>query len=182
MILFTFAAFSGKSFTSNEVCVKVWSKVCEWGPSTPRIANADWMLRSVIAESAGMFREISDCAMVVRSASCSKMINLWQAKKEYKVTSWDGFEKVKNWLEIRQSSGKTLACAEGYISSMVLVNQSLNFRIRYYGNENGSEAEMRPAIITRYASVSYWPIFSSSLITVSEVFTKIISPQFFSRF
>ena len=182
MILFTFAAFSGKSFTSNEVCVKVWSKVCEQGPSSPKIANADWMLRSVIAESAGMFREISDCAMVVRSASCSKMINLWQAKKEYKVTSWDGFEKVKNWLEIRQSSGKTLACAEGYIPSMVLVNQSLNFRIRYYRNENGTEAEMRPAIITRYASVSYWLIFSSSLITVSEVFTKIISPQFFSRF
>ena len=65
---------------------------------------------------------------------------------------------------------------------MVLVNQSLNFRIRYYRNENGTEAEMHPVIVTRYASVSYWPIFSSSLITVPEVFAKIISPQFFSRF
>ena len=59
---------------------------------------------------------------------------------------------------------------------------SLNFRIRHYRNKNGTEAEMRLAIVSRYASVSYWPIFSSSLITVPEVFATIISPQFFFRF
>ena len=62
---------------------------------------------------------------------------------------------------------------------MVLINQSLNFRIRYYRNEEETAAEMRPAIFTRYASVSYWPIFSSSLVTVSGVFAKIISAHFF---
>lgn len=65
---------------------------------------------------------------------------------------------------------------------MVLVNQSLNFRIRYCRNENETAAEMRPAVVTQYASVSYRPIFSSALITVPEVFANIISPQFFSRF
>ena len=41
---------------------------------------------------------------------------------------------------------------------------------------------MRPAIIlsivTRDALVSYWPIFSLSLITVPEVFAKVNSAQF----
>ena len=62
---------------------------------------------------------------------------------------------------------------------MVLVNQSLNFRISHYRNENGPEAEMRLAIVTRYASVSYWPIFSLSIATVPEVLAKIISAHFF---
>ena len=48
-----------------------------------------------------------------------------------------------------------------------------------------SADEMRLAIVsgmvTGEAPVSYWPIFSLSLVTVPEGFAKVKSPQFSSR-
>ena len=48
------------------------------------------------------------------------------------------------------------------------------YRVWYYRNENETAAEMGPAIVTRYASVSFWLMFSLSLTTVPEVFANII--------
>ena len=56
------------------------------------------------------------------------------------------------------------------------------FFIRYLRNENGTGAELGPAIVsgivTWDALISYWPIFSLSLVTVSVVFAKANSSQF----
>ena len=58
-------------------------------------------------------------------------------------------------------------------------------QIRYFRNERGSGAEMCAVIhsgmVTRHR-VIYWSIFSMSLITIPEVFTKVDSAKFFSRF
>ena len=57
---------------------------------------------------------------------------------------------------------------------------------RYFRNDKKTGAEMRPAIVsgivTRDALVSYWPIFSLSLVTVPEVFMKVKSAKFSSCF
>ena len=53
---------------------------------------------------------------------------------------------------------------------------------RHLRNKKGTGAEMRPAIVsgivTEDASISYWPIFSLSLVTVPEVFANVNSVQF----
>ena len=53
---------------------------------------------------------------------------------------------------------------------------SESYIIRHLENEKETGAEMRPAIVfgivTRDAHVSYCPIFSLSLVTVPEVFTR----------
>ena len=58
--------------------------------------------------------------------------------------------------------------------------------IRYFRNDKKTGAEMHPAIVsgivTRDALVSYWPIFSLSLVTVPEVFMKVKSAKFSSCF
>ena len=41
---------------------------------------------------------------------------------------------------------------------------------------------MRPANVSGNAPVSYWPIFSLSLVTIPEILAKVSSPQFFSRY
>ena len=57
---------------------------------------------------------------------------------------------------------------------------------RYFRNDKKTGAEMRPTIVsgivTRDALVSYWPIFSLSLLTVPEVFMKVKSAKFSSCF
>ena len=56
------------------------------------------------------------------------------------------------------------------------------WHIRHLRNKKGTGAEMRPAIVsgivTEDASISYWPIFSLSLVTVPEVFANVNSVQF----
>ena len=53
------------------------------------------------------------------------------------------------------------------------------------GHEKGTGTEMSPAIVSGIvigdALISYWLIFSLSLITVPEVFAKVNSAQFPSR-
>ena len=53
-------------------------------------------------------------------------------------------------------------------------------------NERGAGAEMCPTIVSGIVSgdalVSYWPIFSLSLVTVPEVFMKVKSAKFSSCF
>ena len=83
--------------------------------------------------------------------------------------------RTTDWKSNSQVEKPKLVPRATCISSMVLVNQSLNFRIRHYRNENETAAEMGLAIVTRYASVSYWLMFSLSLTTVPEVFANIIS-------
>ena len=55
-------------------------------------------------------------------------------------------------------------------------------RRRQFRNGKGTGDEMRPAsvygMVTRVAPVSYWPIFSRSLVRVPEVFVKVQSVQF----
>ena len=55
-------------------------------------------------------------------------------------------------------------------------------RIRHYRNNKGTGAKMLPAIvsgiITGHEPVSYWLIFSLSLVTIPEVFAKLDSSQF----
>ena len=57
--------------------------------------------------------------------------------------------------------------------------------IRHIKHEKGTETEMRPAIVSGIIfgdeTVSYWPIFSLSLVTVPKVFAKVNSVQFPSR-
>ena len=61
-----------------------------------------------------------------------------------------------------------------------------SWRISYSSNEKGTEAKKRPAIVsgilTSDASFCYWPIFPLPLVTVPEVFAKVNSVQFPSRF
>ena len=58
--------------------------------------------------------------------------------------------------------------------------------IRHIKHEKGTETEMRLAIVSGIIfgdeTVSYWPIFSLSLVTVPKVFAKVNSVQFPSRF
>ena len=65
---------------------------------------------------------------------------------------------------------------------MVWRGRFIFFFIRYLRNENGTGAEMGPAIVSGIVTwdplISYWPIFSLSLVTVPEVFAKANSPQF----
>jgi len=58
---------------------------------------------------------------------------------------------------------------------------------RYFRNDKKKTgADKRPAsvsgIVTGDAPVSYWPIFSLSLVTVPEVFMKVESAKFSSCF
>ena len=57
---------------------------------------------------------------------------------------------------------------------------------RYFRNDKETGAEMCPAIASGIATgdapVSYWPIFSLSLVTVPEVFMKVKSAKFSSCF
>ena len=46
----------------------------------------------------------------------------------------------------------------------------------------GIGTEMRPADVSGDAPISYWPIFSLSLVTVPEVFAKVNLAQLPSRF
>ena len=50
--------------------------------------------------------------------------------------------------------------------------------IRHFRNEKETGAEMLPAIVSGNGPVSYWPIFSMSLVTVPEVFVNVNSAQF----
>ena len=63
--------------------------------------------------------------------------------------------------------------------------QSL-FAIRHFRNEKGTGADSCPAVVygiaTGDALVSYWSNFSLSQVTVPEVFAKVYSAQFPSRF
>ena len=43
-------------------------------------------------------------------------------------------------------------------------------------------AAIVPGMVTRDAPVSYWPVFSLSLVTVPEVFAKVNSAQIPSPF
>ena len=56
----------------------------------------------------------------------------------------------------------------------------------YFRNNKETGAEKCPAIVsgivTGDAPVSYWPIFSQSLVTVPEVFMKVKSAKFSSCF
>ena len=57
---------------------------------------------------------------------------------------------------------------------------------RHFRSEKGTGAEMRPAmvsgVVTGEVSVTHWPIFFLSPITVPEIFAKVNLVQFLSRF
>ena len=77
-------------------------------------------------------------------------------------------------------------CALGLILK-VRVFGTRKWPIRHLINEKGTGADrMRPAIVsgivTGNAPVSHWPIFFPSVVRVPEVFSKIDSTQFPSRF
>ena len=54
--------------------------------------------------------------------------------------------------------------------------------IRHLRNEEGTGADMRPAIISGIVTMDAPADFCPSLVTVPEVFAKINSAQFPSRF
>ena len=55
--------------------------------------------------------------------------------------------------------------------------ESRNYPIRHFRNEKGTRPGMGSGIVTGDLPVIYWPIFLF-LVTVPEVFAKVISVQF----
>ena len=76
-----------------------------------------------------------------------------------------------------------LLLAQGTLGGAI---SRLFFFIGHFRNERGTGAEICAAIVcgivNRDAPVSYWSIFSLSLVTAPEVFAKVNSAQFPCRF
>ena len=82
---------------------------------------------------------------------------------------------------------KTISHRQNPVNRVSKVTFSLpyrdsSFEICHLSYKKGTGAEMRPANVSGNAPVSYWPIFSLSLVTIPEILAKVSSPQFFSRY
>ena len=91
-----------------------------------------------------------------------------------------------NCTNSKHDSGMKFTSPEFFIPFRTqLVNRPV-FPFATLETKKKTGAEMRPAIVSgiviRDPPVSYWPVFSQSLVTVPEVFMKVKSEKFPSCF
>ena len=90
---------------------------------------------------------------------------------------------IMNWFLSFMNQTKLLIGSHCMAFSLSYLRQQHLFT-GYLTNEKQTGAEMRSAIVSGIVTalpVSYWPIFSLSLLTIPEVFATVNQPHFSSR-